>query len=242
MIKKTDRRSVLNGVIDMELKDRIIHSAYELFSTKGYEKTTIEAIIKQAQCAKGGFYHHFKSKEEILEVIISNYIDELSEHFENIVSNDKYSFFDKFNAIFMVISQYKLKQLKEWSKVNNVFSFIGNDRVLRQLEKQFKIATTRAYFEVLRNGKEQGIVNVEHPEILAELCTREVLWIFEAAGRLINPDDAKGHDTFEKLLDFSEGLISHALGLKKHEVEFKDIALSYLQEARGYYLASKEGL
>ena len=226
----------------MKLKDRIIHSAYELFSTKGYEKTTIEGIIKQAECSKGGFYHHFKSKEEILEVIISNYIEDLSKYFENIVSNDKDLFIDKFNAIFMVISQYKLQQLIEWSKVNNIFTFIGNDRVLRQFEKQFKIATTGAYFEIIRNGKERGTINVEHSEILAEFCTREVLWIYEAAGKLINPDNAKDHNMFEKLLDFSEELICHTLGLKKKEVKFKDVAVAYLQEARGYYLANKEGL
>lgn len=226
----------------MELKDRIIDSAYELFSTQGYEKTTIEGIIKKAQCAKGGFYHHFKSKEEILEVIISNYINDLSQYFVKAISNNDAPFIDNFNAIFMVISQYKLRQLKEWSKVNNVFSFIGNDRILRQLEKQFKIITSRTYFEILCNGNELGIINVEHPAILAEFCTREVLWIFEAAGRLINLNDTKDQDMFDKLLDFSEGLVSHTLGLKKEEVKFRDVAASYLQNAREYYLANKEEL
>lgn len=238
--RKTDRRFA-KGVINMELKDRIINSAYELFSVKGYEKTTIGEIIKQADCSKGGFYHHFKSKEEILEVIVSNYIYALSKYFENIVSNDEDSFIDKFNAVFVVISQYKLKQLEEWSKANNIFFFKGNDKILRQLEKQFKIATTRTYFDVLSNGKEQGIINVEYPEILAELCTREILWVYEAAGKLIDSNDVKDQDMFEKLLDFSEELISHVLGLKKYEVKFKDEALSYLQKARQYYLAYREG-
>lgn len=226
----------------MELRDRIINTAYELFSIRGYEKTTIEEIIKQAECSKGGFYHHFKSKEEILEVIISNYINDLSEHFKSIITNDEDPFIDKFNTIFMVVSQYKLKQLIEWSKVKNVFFFAGNDRLLRQLEKQFKIATTKTYFEVLQSGKKQGIINVEYPEILAELCTREILWIFEAAGKLINPEDTKDHNMFEKLLDFNEELISHVLGLKKHEVRLKAAALSYLQNAGEYYSAHKEGV
>ncbi|KUO51874.1 MAG: hypothetical protein APF76_16160 [Desulfitibacter sp. BRH_c19] len=225
----------------MTLKGRIINSAYELFSTKGYEKTTIEAIIKKAQCAKGGFYHHFKSKEQILEVIVSNYIDDISKDFKNIVLSDD-SFSHKFNAIFMGISQYKLKQLKEWSKVNNVFSFVGNETILRQLEKQFKIVTTNAYFEIISDGKENGTIDVEHPEILAELCTREILWIYEAAGKLIHSDDIKEYEMYEKLLDFIEGIISHSLGLPKGEVKFKEIALSYLQNLREYFLGIKEEL
>ena len=226
----------------MELRDRIINTAYELFSVRGYEKTTIEEIINQAECSKGGFYHHFKSKEEILEVIISNYIDDLSEYFKSIVTNDKDPFIDKFNAIFMVVSQFKLKQLIEWSKVKNVFFFAGNDRLLRQLEKQFKIATTKTYFEVLQSGKEQEVINVELPEILAELCTREILWIFEVAGKLILTEEAENHHMFEKMLDFSEELINYALGLNKNGVMFKDVALTYLKQSREYYLRNREVL
>lgn len=237
---KTDRRSV-DEVICMDLKDRIINSAYELFSIQGYEKTTIEAIIKKAQCAKGGFYHHFKSKEQILEVIISNYIIDISKHFENIVSNGQDPFIEKFNAIFILISQYKMKQLKEWSKVNNVFSFGGNEKILRQLEKEFKAATIRTYFEVICHGKEQGIITIKQPDILAELCTRGILWIYEAAAKLINSNDAKDYDMFEALLDFLEELISHSLGLQKQEVKFKDAALLYLHNIREYYLGNKEG-
>lgn len=228
-------------MVAMELKDRIIDSAYEIFSTKGYEKTTIEEIINQAECSKGGFYHHFKSKEEILEVIISNYIDALSKFFEDIFLNNEESFIDKFNAVFMIVSKYKSKQILEWSKVNNVFSFEGNDRILRQLEKQFKIATTKTYSEILSEGIDQGIINVEYPEILAELCTRQLLWIYEEAGKQIGPDE-EGNDMFDELLDFSETLISHVLGLNKHEVMFKDVGLSYVQNAREFYLANmREG-
>lgn len=224
----------------MELKDRIIHSAFELFSTKGYEKTTIEAIINKAQCAKGGFYHHFKSKEDILEIITTNYIDEITKEFEGILLSDE-SFYNKFNAIFMVISRYKSKQLKEWSKVNNVFSFVGNEKILRQLEKQFKLATTRAYFEIINEGSEHEIISVEYPEILAELCTREVLWIYEVAGRLINTNNYKDDHMFENLLDFTEGLMGHSLGLKTNEVKYKQVALLYLKNIREYFLENRRG-
>lgn len=225
----------------MELKERIISSAYELFSTKGYEKTTIEAIIKKAQCAKGGFYHHFKSKEEILEVIISNYIDELTMYFRNIALDDEDRFIDKFNAIFVAISQYKLKQLTEWSKVNNIFIFQGNERILRQLTKQFKFATTRKYLEVINKGKAQGIISFEHPEILAEFCAREIIWTFEAISRAVYSEDINEQNMLGNLMDFSEDVIGHALGLNKNEVKFKEVAISHLQSAKQSYLENKEG-
>jgi AcrR family transcriptional regulator len=37
---------------------------------KGYEKTTMQDILEELQLSKGAIYHHFKSKEEILAVVI----------------------------------------------------------------------------------------------------------------------------------------------------------------------------
>ncbi|NEG54438.1 TetR/AcrR family transcriptional regulator [Bifidobacterium platyrrhinorum] len=46
---------------------RILDSARRLFAEKGYEKTSIQDILNDLGLSKGGLYHHFKSKEAILE-------------------------------------------------------------------------------------------------------------------------------------------------------------------------------
>lgn len=55
----------------MELKDRIIHEALKLFSLKGYLNTTVEDILAQAHTSKGGFYNHFKSKDQLFLAVLS---------------------------------------------------------------------------------------------------------------------------------------------------------------------------
>jgi TetR/AcrR family transcriptional repressor of nem operon len=52
---------------------KILNSSSNLFLTKGYENTTIQDIINESKITKGAVYHHFKSKEEILERILDNY-------------------------------------------------------------------------------------------------------------------------------------------------------------------------
>lgn len=44
----------------------IVNAALEVFLDKGYEGASMEAIAKKAQISKGGLYHHFSSKDEIL--------------------------------------------------------------------------------------------------------------------------------------------------------------------------------
>ncbi|PLS26374.1 TetR/AcrR family transcriptional regulator [Bifidobacterium parmae] len=50
-----------------ETERRILDSARRLFAEKGYEKTSIQDILNDLGLSKGGLYHHFKSKEAILD-------------------------------------------------------------------------------------------------------------------------------------------------------------------------------
>jgi TetR/AcrR family transcriptional repressor of nem operon len=51
-------------------KSRILEAAQTLLSSHGYESTTIDDIITAAGVTKGAFYHYFKSKEHLCEMII----------------------------------------------------------------------------------------------------------------------------------------------------------------------------
>ncbi|MFZ5450979.1 MAG: TetR/AcrR family transcriptional regulator [Thermodesulfobacteriota bacterium] len=55
----------------MSLKERIIHEALRQFSTKGFMSTSINDILEAVGTSKGGFYNHFKSKEELLFAALS---------------------------------------------------------------------------------------------------------------------------------------------------------------------------
>jgi TetR/AcrR family transcriptional repressor of nem operon len=54
----------------MALKDRIIVESLKLFSLKGFLGTTIDDILKASNSSKGGFYNHFKSKEELFYEVL----------------------------------------------------------------------------------------------------------------------------------------------------------------------------
>lgn len=55
----------------MSLKDRIIHESLRQFSTKGYMSTSINDIVDAVGTSKGGLYNHFKSKEDLFFVALS---------------------------------------------------------------------------------------------------------------------------------------------------------------------------
>ncbi|MFH2220541.1 MAG: TetR/AcrR family transcriptional regulator [Pseudomonadota bacterium] len=49
----------------MNLKEKIIHESLKLFSLKGFLSTSLHDILTAANTSKGGFYNHFKSKEDL---------------------------------------------------------------------------------------------------------------------------------------------------------------------------------
>ncbi|MFC1516620.1 TetR/AcrR family transcriptional regulator [Thermodesulfobacteriota bacterium] len=49
----------------MNLKEKIIHESLKLFSLKGFLSTSLQDILSAANTSKGGFYNHFRSKEDL---------------------------------------------------------------------------------------------------------------------------------------------------------------------------------
>ena len=57
------------------VEERIVRTAERLFAQRGFASTGMRAIAKAAQVSIGAIYHHFKSKEDILERIIRDELD-----------------------------------------------------------------------------------------------------------------------------------------------------------------------
>ena len=64
--------SVNKGLIKRE---KIGHAAAKVFNKKGYMETNIDDIATAARMSKGGIYHYFSSKDEILYFILNTYMD-----------------------------------------------------------------------------------------------------------------------------------------------------------------------
>lgn len=55
----------------MKLKQKIILESLRLFSLKGFLSTAVQDIMTAAGCSKGGFYNHFRSKEELFFAVLA---------------------------------------------------------------------------------------------------------------------------------------------------------------------------
>lgn len=57
-------------------RERILNAAVKIFAEKSFEGSRIDEIAKEANVPKSLIYYHFKSKDEILQILIDNFINE----------------------------------------------------------------------------------------------------------------------------------------------------------------------
>lgn len=55
-----------------QTRQRIVESAAQLFTTKGFDNVSIDEIMKTAQLTRGSFYSHFPSKEVLYAEAITS--------------------------------------------------------------------------------------------------------------------------------------------------------------------------
>lgn len=59
---------------------QLVTAATDLFATRGYEATSIEAVLDAAGVSRGALYHHFEDKRALFDAVLDNVEAELAEH------------------------------------------------------------------------------------------------------------------------------------------------------------------
>jgi AcrR family transcriptional regulator len=69
-------------------RERILASAAALFANKGVAATTVREIADEVGILSGSLYHHFESKEAMVDEIIASYFDDLRGRYKRVMAAD----------------------------------------------------------------------------------------------------------------------------------------------------------
>lgn len=136
-------------------KERIIDVAWDLFYKKGYANTTVDEIINECGVSKGGFYHHFHAKDDLLKTLA--YV--LDREYERIMEqvNPELDSFDK--LLFFTEQAFRYIEVKI---PLNILALVYSTQVVKKGEK-FLLDEQRTYYKLLNSiiaeGQEKGEIN-----------------------------------------------------------------------------------
>lgn len=81
-------------------RDELLQLAATMFAERGLKSTTVRDIADSAGILSGSLYHHFKSKEQMVEEVLKDFLGWLFERYQEIVATES-SPLDKIKGLFM---------------------------------------------------------------------------------------------------------------------------------------------
>lgn len=144
----------------------LLQTAFELFTEKGFTKTTISDIVNRAGLAKGTFYLYFKDKYELRDILIAKKSHKL---FCDALESLRKSYISNFSDQIIYIINYVIDEL---TKFPALLKFISKNLSWGiKSNTVFKIYNTlddnkdglRALFI---KGIEDNKINIENPDVV----------------------------------------------------------------------------
>ncbi len=107
------------------VEDKIINAAKVLFSKKGFKNTSIDLIAKECKIDKGKLEKHFKKPMDILEKIIGNGVQELTDIFTKIINERGKSETKLSKLVTAILKHYETDF--EFFKILNTYLYEAED-------------------------------------------------------------------------------------------------------------------
>ncbi len=165
-------------------RDRIMNTALALFLEKGYDKTPVQAIIDAVGIAKGTFYHHFKSKEEMLVELVESMSRRVVAVVQAVVDDPKLDAIGKMLAASQRAVGQKEQDLGPSTVVLVRQMGLPSNRLLAESIERISSQWIRPlYLRIIEQGVREGVFQVRDPEMAAELF---VGLIMSAKNRVID--------------------------------------------------------
>jgi AcrR family transcriptional regulator len=197
------------------LKDDILSKAHLLFSKKGYENTSVNEIITGLNISKGAFYHYFKSKADLLDTIIMDYVMEVVEMLYKISDDPSLNALEKYKVMFLE-TQEKRKQNSDRFYFL-VKMFLSEENLLfrhRYTEKILEL-TKPPFILILKQGVREGLFRINNPEETAELIMRlGDIYRTKIAVLMLNINENPGNVLkTQNIIEFTQETVERILGL-----------------------------
>lgn len=145
-------------------KQKITTTATALFFQNGFENTTMMDIMKSTGLSKGALYHHFNSKQEIMEYIIAQRKELINNLFEGLAENRDLNSVEKIDLL-----------LRELLKDDTLFNLTQNHwaekvpyALLDTLRNSVNVLS-KYVEEIIRQGNASMEFNCKHPKEIAEI-------------------------------------------------------------------------
>ncbi|MDR1265880.1 MAG: TetR/AcrR family transcriptional regulator [Propionibacteriaceae bacterium] len=146
-------------------KLEIVGSAKRLFGLRGYAKTTITEIIEDAEISKGLFYYYFGSKEEILDEIVNQLVEEDVAALKVCAARPA----PAPDRLVDMVRQHRALFVRSEGHIKSQLRAINNPEIGIRAIRLAVVSLTPLLADVVREGLADGCFQVDDPDGAVEL-------------------------------------------------------------------------
>jgi len=180
------RRTRGTPALASERREHLVRLAAELFAEKGFQATTVRNIADEAGILSGSLYHHFDSKESIVDEILAGFFEDIMSSYQRAIDegeNPRETIASLVRLAFGTLEPHRAAitvMQNDWNYLKGMERFAYLTKSEDEVEKMW-VGTIKA-------GQEQGLFRPDIDAKLTYRMIRDTVWVavrwFKPGGRL----------------------------------------------------------
>lgn len=150
----------------LKTRAKLVDVARQLFAKKGVEATTMNDIAVASKKGRRTLYTYFKSKDQIYMAVVESELKMLSDTMDKVATKPTVPDEKILELITTHLDIIKMAVYRNGTLRADFFRDIWRVEAMR---KYFDNNEIKLFREVLREGKEQGLFDIDNVEITADI-------------------------------------------------------------------------
>lgn len=195
------RRALLRQERSRTTREALAKAAEHLWRTKGFDETTVADICAAAGVAKGTFYFHFATKEDLLVELSFETVEAATDELQQLIDDDQATTDDLLKATLTGFASRVSRNPKPIARQTVIELYRRIDAMPELTEGRAKAGTT--FGAILERGQARGEIRTDRP-------VQETAWYLHTL--MLNGILAWSYGHYPKM-DLADQLWRHAQAL-----------------------------
>lgn len=150
-------------------RTEILDAAFKMFVKRGYDSTSLNDIISSAGFSKGMFYHHFASKEVLLEALFDRITDQTYTELDPIIKSTNVDPKTKLQQILDRGAEIRLQSVEFGRGVFVALLQPENKELYHRIGSAWTARMRPIFTRIIKEGVEAGAFRTQDPEGVGDL-------------------------------------------------------------------------
>ena len=158
-------------------RNEILAIAKRLFAIQGFDKTSIQDILRETQIARGTLYYYFESKETIMNALVEKLSEQTFGEMSSIANDTKVPVVERIIQAIMAMSVNDGSSIEIMNHINHPQNTFIHQKVQREIMKK----APPVLAAIVQEGMREGIFDTHFPLQSMEMIIASVSALIDDA-------------------------------------------------------------